>query len=650
MSEVEYNEIGQSKTKHIGSTGQGPLPATATFLQHVNYRYNERGWLSTINNPANLTDPAGGFDVFAEGLDYDKNNNGYTGISQISYNGNITSLSWQTKTPASLTPPFAQEQKGYIFTYDALNQLTNSVSQASTSGVGIYNEAVAYDDLGNITTLIRKNSAVGPPLNSLTYNYTTGGIRSNRLLSVTDAGSEAQSSTYTYDTNGSLISDSKKLITTSTPIVYNELSLPSLVTFNTSPGKTLTYKYDATGKKLERVTTVNAAVTENRVYDDGIEYAGTTASTIDFVHTAEGRAIPSAGAYNYQYQVADHLGNIRALFADANNNGLLTADEIIQFSDYYPFGREINYNLSLPLNPANNYKYNGKEFQNDLSEYDYGARFYDAVIGRWNVVDPMAEVNRRWTPYNYAVNNPVRNIDPDGMESFTLQGASAREFLGAYREATKEDGTDKKDDEKPIQTPNGYMAKEVTITAKRIHVGSNEIPELRAAIEWIGGLINGGGESGTVPGGYEEFNKDAKNYDNNSNLKSLHPEGLDVTEISQLLGGWNAQLKAGEFKFRDLKNMDKIIDLVEALKNVHGGTDILSNTQDAINGTSPEKASVEPVPDTVYVNMPGGSGDTINKLNFKDIKYMNKFMKTHPGLKQPAGGSYHWFKPVVKQK
>jgi len=105
--------------------------------------------------------------------------------------------------------------------------------------------------------------------------------------------------------------------------------------------------------------------------------------------------------------LGDNLGNTQITFD--TKTGVAFG---LQTDDYYPFGLEIN---SLVNVPKNEYIYNKKELQEELGLYDYGARFYDPVIARWNVVDPMAEKMRRYSPYNYVFDNPIRLTDPDGM-------------------------------------------------------------------------------------------------------------------------------------------------------------------------------------------------------------------------------------------
>jgi RHS repeat-associated protein len=104
--------------------------------------------------------------------------------------------------------------------------------------------------------------------------------------------------------------------------------------------------------------------------------------------------------------------------------------EVIQERHYYPFGMEMS-ELSYGTG-TNKYLYNSKEIQNDfdLYWYDYGARFYDPQLGRFHSVDPLG------SPYNYALNNPVRFIDPDGRIVRPAPG-SRPEFVQKYQAASE---------------------------------------------------------------------------------------------------------------------------------------------------------------------------------------------------------------------
>jgi len=110
----------------------------------------------------------------------------------------------------------------------------------------------------------------------------------------------------------------------------------------------------------------------------------------------------------------------------------------VEVNNYYPFG--LLHNYSVTTQNEYQYKYNRKELQTETGMYDYGARMYMPDIGRWGVVDPLAETSRRWSTYTYAYNNPIRFIDPDGMFAIPPDDyidASTGKYLGSDGAATK---------------------------------------------------------------------------------------------------------------------------------------------------------------------------------------------------------------------
>ena len=360
LNHLEYNEIGQLVKKNLHNDTQA-----------TTFAYNERGWMKNSIS-----------DQFSMKLDYED------GAAQ-GYNGNITKQYWSWGNTSNPTTNI------FNYSYDKLNRLG---SAATTAGVSM-SEALTYDVMGNIASLSRDGAV------AKIYNYYNSG-NSNKLQSV--SGLTTQD--YEYDANGNATKDGLSGIS----LTYNYLNLPATAVRTTGTAVNLSYTYDATGKKLTR----NGSGTV-RNYIDGVEYKP-DGTTIDIIHTEEGiaRNIPG-GNYSYEYNLSDHLGNVRVTFKQSPIAPY--ALEVIQRDDYYAFGLR---KAGSPNSNTNKYLYNGKELQEELGQYDYGARFYDPVIGRWNVIDMFAELAPNLTPFRYCFNNPVSYTDPFGLWEKTANGYS----------------------------------------------------------------------------------------------------------------------------------------------------------------------------------------------------------------------------------
>ena len=378
LYDATYDNFGRLLTKQYHGTSTNKLT----------YTYNLRSWLTGISGTC-----------FTQNLYYN------TGVGTAKYNGSISSMTWKSGNESTV--------RGYKFTYDGLDRVLNATygetASISTNANRFSENVTGYDKNGNIKSLQRYGQT-GASAYGLIDNLTFT-LNGNQLSRVDDAvmasayggGFEfkdgvKQVGEYTYDANGNLTKDLNKGIT---DIQYNCLNLPSAVTF--SDGSTITYVYAADGTKLRTVHKIGGATTTtdycgNVVYENGAQ---------KLLITEEGYITLSDN--KYYYYLKDHQGNNRVVI---NQSGAVE-----ETNHYYLFGGV--FASSTSTQP---YKYNSKEYdtKKGLNWYDYGARHYDAVLGRFMTVDPLAEKYYSESLYTYCYSNPINCIDPNGKDGIYI--------------------------------------------------------------------------------------------------------------------------------------------------------------------------------------------------------------------------------------
>ncbi len=426
ISSITYDELGQIESKKVGGEASND-PLNSTGLQTVDYKYNIRGWLKSINDGLTSNN-----DLFGLKLNYNNPEQNNTAL----FNGNISEIFWQTAND--------NKQRGYEYNYDALNRIKSAtyhgnyeLEMASGEFENYSLSDITYDKNGNIYSLKRMGLQVATNqidvIDDLIYSYAP---LSNKLSDLTDLASEdgfkegnSQGNDYLYDNSGNMIKDLNKGITN---IEYNHLSLPMSIDMY-SPNYTndgingnIKYVYDATGVKLEKristyfyksitdVTTTRYSGNFIYVKNGNLEQP----FKLSFFSHPEGYIERNGSGYDYVYQYTDNLGNVRLSYKNigSESNPIL---EIVEENNYYPFGlKHQGYNNVVTSSSlAQKWKYNGKEFEEalGLNLYEMDMRQYDPAIARWTSIDPIT--HHSMSTYTAFDNNPVFWADPSGANS-----------------------------------------------------------------------------------------------------------------------------------------------------------------------------------------------------------------------------------------
>ncbi|MCI5056108.1 MAG: hypothetical protein MRY83_08370, partial [Flavobacteriales bacterium] len=427
---LEYDVRSNVVRRSLGGTN------TSDFLQKIDYQFDLRGGLTSINNVNDCNDVENPGSRFSDSKSKGKGLKGSNLNPRNAVDDDIFSMKFyydQSHAELSFNPQFngnisgveyrdgcESRKQAYAYNYDNHNRLVEAkFSEQDLNASYVLNPSydvdnISYDENGNILSLNRNglndidmdilNYSVGMN-NQLEYLEELGNANNGYIVNSSDGS-------FDYDANGNMLRNNGR----SFNVKYNHLNLPVIIGFDNQDS--IINRFDANGIKLQVLTKSHL---ENdwttKTYIKSFIYEG---NDLQSIHFEDGRVVKNGNSFQYEYSLKDHLGNTRAIFSDLDQNGEIDPDlgEVLQRNHYYPFGLEMDGPWSTVVSNENEFKYNGKELEKtfDLGWYDYHARWYEPAIGRWHTIDPHAESYYSWSSYNYVYNNPVIFIDPDGMD------------------------------------------------------------------------------------------------------------------------------------------------------------------------------------------------------------------------------------------
>lgn len=601
LASYEYDELGKLKRKNVGNNVSQPL-------QKVDYKYNVRGWLTQINNPGNLDENSDN-DLFGLKINYNTlipifTLPGAPDSRPVYYNGNVNSVEWKTRTD--------NIKREYQYVYDNLNRLT-SASGLYTSE---YTENVGYSKNGNITSMYRTGGNIngqGVTIDDAAYSYNY-----NKLTSVNDTTNHPEGindfnktgDDFTYDTFGNLIVDKNRKITN---ISYNHFNQPVTITFAT--GDNIAFAYDSYGSRIKKTVTQNGS-TDVVEYINGYEYKN---NQLKYIATSGGFIKFENNQYHYVYQYKDQVGNVRLTYQDINKNGFVENTEILNESNYYPFGLKHGHYNQLANNFSNsllpNAGFNGQpslvDLDANLSLMDF--RLYDGALGRFAGIDMLADMFSDHSPYHFGYNNPISFMDPTGLHNDPARPIVTSGSWGELIEINEYDGWE--------LVVNVNRKEDAPYTMRIFGTDPHQYGGGGGSDSGsLGGSGAGGGGGSGAGSGAGSGNNDPREASNGV-LEGVQL-GLDAIGLFDPTGiadGINAVIYAanGDYTNAALSAISilPLGDIVKAGKLGMKAADVASTAYKPISNTA--KAVGEGIPNSVY-NYMSKDGHVVSKYFYND--------------------------------